>query len=51
MNKIIETILYFILPFMTSTVIGYLDNDLGLGLRTGVIVGLVFAVGRHLRAK
>ncbi|MDY0386162.1 MAG: hypothetical protein RBT65_03340 [Methanolobus sp.] len=42
-------IIYFILALTIATLIGYFDNNLKLGILTGVGVGLVFALLNYLK--
>ena len=49
MNKYIETILYFIVPFTIAMILGYLDNNPRWGVIIGVGVGMVFAILHHFK--
>lgn len=43
-----ERFLYFIMPLIVCTSLGYLSNDLMNGIRTGIFIGIGVGIGTEL---
>lgn len=44
MKKYIEILLFFVVPFLIAIILGYLNNNIRIGIITGFIVGIIFAI-------